>query len=64
MKEKNTKVLSKEATKEMLFHKGRLLIVPSANHDFFVGLIFRIGYFQFVRGAEYKEITARQSTSS
>ena len=63
MKEKNTKVKVKKLQRNVV-SQGRLLIVLSIIMIFFVGLIFRIGYFQFVRGAEYKEITARQSTSS
>ena len=63
MKEKTTKVKIKKLQKNVV-SQGRLLLVLSMILILFVCLVFRIGYFQFVRGAEYKEITARQSTSS
>ena len=63
MKEKDTKVKVKKI-KNNIISRGRLLIVLSLILILLTCLVFRIGFIQFVKGPEYKEITARQSTSS
>ena len=63
MKEKYTKAKIKKV-QNTIVSKGRLLFILIVILILFVCLVFRIGYFQFVKGAEYKEITSRQSTSS
>lgn len=62
-KTKTTKIKVKKA-QNAIVSKGRLLFILIIILVLFVCLVFRIGYFQFIKGPEYKEITARQSTSS
>ena len=62
-KTKSTKIKVKKA-QNAIVSKGRLLFILIIILVLFVCLVFRIGYFQFIKGPEYKEITARQSTSS